>query len=156
MNIEQMINEKSQYLGYFKVDGDKMPFVRRENIRRKDIIALGDIVYFMYVDNKLMKIGKAGGKLGFAGRINTYQQGRGPYGDMTNKRIMDVMDLIDQSKIDVYAVSCPREIVKFECPLTGNEITEEVTTHQNTEKRLTHQYLAECANNELPFCNQIG
>jgi hypothetical protein len=156
MNIEQMISEKSQYLGYFKIDGDQMPFVRKENLRRKDIIALGDIVYFMYVDNKLMKIGKAGGKLGFAGRINTYQQGRGPYGDMTNKRIMDVMDLIDESKIDVYAVCCPREIIKFKCPLTGNEITEEVTTHQNTEKRLTHQYLAECVNNELPFCNQIG
>lgn len=156
MKIKQLINEKAQYLGYFTVEGDQMLFTRADGLRRKDIIALGDIVYFMFVDGDLMKIGKAGGKLGFAGRINTYQQGRGPYGDMTNKRIMDVMDLLDQSKIDVYAVTSPRQIIKFNCPLTGEEITEEVSTHQNTEKRLTHQYLAESACHELPFCNQIG
>lgn len=156
MGILNYINTSAKFIGHFTIEEEKMPFTRKEGLRRKDIIALGDIVYFMMVDGELMKIGKAGGAMGFAGRVNTYQQGRGKYGDATNRRIMEVMDTIEETRIDVYCVQCPRHMVEYTCPLTGDIIQEEVTTHKNVEARLTHKYLAEDMNNELPFCNQLN
>ena len=148
--------KNAQYIGFFTIEEEKMPFTRAEGIRRKDLIALGDVVYFMFVNDKLMKIGKAGGAMGFAGRVGTYQQGRGQYGDATNRRIMEVMDSLEETHIDVYCVQCPRHVVEYTCPLTNELIQEEITTHKNTETRLTHKFLAESASNELPFCNQLN
>jgi hypothetical protein len=148
------IKSNSKFIGHFSIEKYKMPFTRVDGIRRKDLIALGDVVYFMFVNDQLMKIGKAGGKGGFAGRANTYMQGR--YGDATNRRIMDVMDKIGETHIDVYCVQSPKKVIEYNCPLTGEVITEEVSTHKNVELRLTHKYLAEDVNNELAFCNQLN
>lgn len=156
MSFEKTILNNAKYIGSFKADGDDFKFTNAEGLRRKDLIAMGDIVYFMFVGDELMKIGKAGGKMGFAGRVGTYQQGRGKYGDATNRRIMDVLDSIEEDTVDVYCVQCPRQVVKYNCPLTGKEIVEEISTHKENETRLTHKYLSECSSNELPFCNQLN
>lgn len=156
MNFEQNVLRNTKYLGKFVMNGDEFCFKLDEGLRRKDLIAMGDIVYFMFVNNQLMKIGKAGGKMGFAGRLNTYQQGRGKYGDATNRRIMDVLDSIEEDTVEVYCVRCPRHVVEYNCPLTGHKIKEEISTHKETETRLTHKYLAESSSNELPFCNQLN
>jgi hypothetical protein len=153
MNTLEYIKNKAEFIGHFDVHGSTMTFHRREGLRRKELIEMGDMVYFMFVGGKLMKIGKAGGAQGFANRAGTYNRGRA--GDATNNRIIDIMEEIKAKRIDVYAVRAPRQSVKYECPLTGEMIVEEVPTHKNVETRLTAMYLDENTDNELPFCNQL-
>ena len=154
MSVIKNVKKNGQYIGHFDVTSDTMKFVNADGLRRKDIIALGDIVYFMFVDNKLMKIGKAGGANGFAGRVGTYNRGR--LGDATNNLIIDVMESIDADRIDVWAVQSPRETIKYKCNLTGETIAEEVPTHKNNESRYTHMFLGESTANDLPFCTQLN
>ena len=73
--VSAQISTKGTYLGYFEaekhttnVNNDKpsrsyerLTFIRADGIERRDLISMGDIVYGMYVDNKLVKVGKAGG-----------------------------------------------------------------------------------------------
>ena len=154
MSVIKNAKANGMHIGYFDVTADTMKFNYADGVRRKDIIDLGDIVYFMFVDDKLMKIGKAGGANGFAGRIGTYNRGR--LGDQTNKLILDVMEMIDADRIDVLAVQSPRKVIQYTCNLTGDEITEEVPTHKNNESRYTHMFLGESIANELPFCKQLN
>ena len=72
---------------YFK-KFSKITKIQYQFKTRKDLIAKGDMVYFMFVNSDLYKIGKAGGQHGFAGRVGTYNRGR--LGDATNNRIIDV------------------------------------------------------------------
>lgn len=156
MNFEKNVLHNTKYLGKFVMNGDEFRFKFANGLRNKDLVSMGDIVYFMFVNNKLMKIGKAGGKMGFAGRLRTYQQGRGKYGDATNRRIMDILDSIEEDTVEVYCVRCPRHTIEYLCPLTGRKIKEDISKHKEIEARLTHEYLAESSNNELPFCNQLN
>lgn len=152
--LSSQVKKKATKIGHFHVHGDTMTFNRVKGLRAKDIKALGDVVYFMYVKNKMYKIGKAGGASGFVGRAGTYNRGR--LGDATNNRIIDVMEDIGENDIDVYAVSVPRPSVEYICPLTGTIYYIEVSIHKDIEKLYTDTFLAEDSNNELPFCNQLA
>jgi len=153
MSLSQKVLEKAIHIGHFHVHGETMTFHRNDNFRAKDIKALGDVVYFMYVNDNLYKIGKAGGASGFYGRAGTYNRGR--LGDATNNRIIDVMEDIQEQNIEVYCVQIPRPVVKYTCPLT-NEVHEiPVSIHKDIESLYTDQHLFEDSANELPFCNQL-
>ena len=113
----------------------------------------GDMVYFMFVNGELMKIGKAAGNGGWYSRMGMYQ--RGMFGDQTNKLIMRVMKQIGETSIDIYAIPSPRHTVTITCPITNNEYQTEVETAKDLETKLTQAYLTESADNELPFSVQL-
>lgn len=154
MTFVENIRDRATYIGSFQIHGSTMTFHRDLDLRRKDIIAMGDMVYFMFVNGQLMKIGKAGGATGFAGRAGMYNRGR--LGDATNNRILDIMEEIGKTTIDVFAIPVPRQVVKYECPVTGEIFEMEVSIHKDIETLYTDKYLMEDASNELPFCNQLA
>ena len=145
--------EKAIHIGHFHVHGQTMRFNRKPEFRAKDIKALGDVVYFMYVKGELYKIGKAGGASGFENRAGTYNRGR--LGDATNNRIIDVMDDIQESDIEVYCVQVPRPVVEYTCPITNEVHKISVSIHKDIETLYTNNYLNEDSSNELPFCHQL-
>lgn len=151
--MEKIILKKAIHIGHFHLHGDTMTF-HRNNLSRKNLIELGDLVYFMFVNDKLYKIGKAGGASGFAGRAATYNRGR--KGNATNNRIMDIMEDIPSNNIEVYAVPIPRRVITETCPLTGEVFEIEATLHKEYESRFTTMYLDENVTNDLPFCNQLA
>lgn len=154
MTFSEKVLEKAQHIGHFHVHGSTMSFHRVEGLRHKDLVALGDVVYFMYVNGVMYKIGKAGGANGFAGRAGTYNRGR--LGDATNNRIIDVMEDIGEKNIEVYCVQVPRPVVQYTCPITEEVFEMEVSIHKNIESHYTDTYLMEDSANELPFCNQLA
>ena len=143
------------FIGSLSIDGDKMKYTKPSTLRRKDIIDMGDLVYFMVMDGQLMKIGKAGGQTGFIGRVGMYCNGITKRGDQTNVRIFRVLNESNSmsKEIEVYAIPTPRQTVSFNNPLTGETINEEVPVHGNVEKSLTAKYIE--AGYELPFSNQL-
>jgi hypothetical protein len=153
MSFAKEALKKAIHIGYFHVHGDTMTFYRKDGYRAKDIKALGDVVYFMYVKGELYKIGKAGGASGFVGRAGTYNRGR--LGDATNNRIIDVMEDIQQKDIEVYCVQIPRPVVEYTCPITGEVHQIPVSIHKDIESLYTDKYLSEDSAHELPFCNQL-
>ena len=86
MSIATLAKTNGFYVGTFKIlDNDRMSF--ETDIDRKKSIAIGDLVYFMYVDGRLMKIGKTGDASGFYGRAGLYKRGLSA-SCKTNERIM--------------------------------------------------------------------
>ena len=152
MTISDLMLQKGIYLGRFNVRGDVMDF--EPTLTYSEYIALGDVVYFMYVNNKLVKIGKAGGAKGWNVRMSQYKRGRHAK-DSTNHRIMDIMDSYGESEIEVYAVQAPRREIIMDCPLTGETFTFMVETHRELERSLTTRYLNEQPARDLPFCKQL-
>lgn len=152
MSIATLARETGIYLGRFTIRGDIMDFT--PSLTRSEYLAMGDIVYFMYVNDRLAKIGKAGGANGWYGRFNQYKRGR--EGDATNCRIMDVMEAVEESHIEVYGISSPRREIEQVCPLTGEVFTVMVETHRELERNLTNRYLDEQPAHDLPFCNQLN
>lgn len=154
MSIAKAVLDDGIFLGHFFVVAGDMKFSPRLDLKRKDMIALGDIVYFMFVDGVLKKIGKAGGKHGWACRVGTYN--RGINGDATNKLIIEEMEKIGANRIEVYAYQTPRETLSTWDPMNKSMVEIQVPTNQEYERRYTHQYLAESVENELPFCRQLN
>lgn len=156
--ILSQILQKSFYVGDFTVDENNNVEFQTE-YTRKDLISLGDLVYFMFVgddlftEDMLFKIGKAGGSNGFYGRSNMYK--RGYLGDKTNKRILDVMQDYKDKIIRVFAVQSPRQKITVTCPVRGIDLEIEVETHGAIEKSLTDAYMNEDNTNFLPFCYQL-
>ena len=153
MSISDLMLQKGIYLGRFNVRGDVMDF--EPTLTYSEYIALGDVVYFMYVNNKLVKIGKAGGAKGWNVRMSQYKRGRHAK-DSTNHRIMDIMDSYGESEIEVYAVQSPRREIQMDCPLTGETFVFMVETHRELERSLTTRYLNEQPARDLPFCKQLN
>lgn len=152
MSISDLARQTGTYLGRFTIRGDIMDF--EPAMTRSQYLAMGDVVYFMYVNDRLSKIGKAGGANGWYGRFNQYKRGR--EGDATNCRIMDVMEAIEQYHIEVYGISSPRREIEQVCPLTGETFAVMVETHRELERNLTNRYLDEEPAHDLPFCNQLN
>ena len=152
MSISNLARETGTYLGRFTIRGEVMDF--EPAMTRSQYLDMGDIVYFMYVNGHLAKIGKAGGASGWYSRFNQYKRGRD--GDATNCRIMDVMEAIEESHIEVYGISSPRSEIEQTCPLTGEVFTVMVETHRELERNLTNRYLDEEPAHDLPFCNQLN
>lgn len=152
MSIADLARQNGTYLGKFTVRGEVMDFFPA--MTRSQYLDMGDIVYFMYVNDCLAKIGKAGGVNGWYGRFNQYKRGRA--GDATNCRIMDVMEAVEECHIEVYGISSPRREIGQVCPLTGETFTVMVETHRELERNLTNRYLDEEPARDLPFCNQLN
>lgn len=154
MSIATLAKTNGFYVGMFKIlDNDKMSF--ETDIDRKKSIAIGDLVYFMYVDGRLMKIGKTGDASGFYGRAGLYKRGLSA-SCKTNERIIRIMKSIDKREIAVYAIATPRKPVEVVCPLTGKIDTVYLKTADIHEKNLTKTYLNEDSSNELPLCKQLN
>jgi hypothetical protein len=152
MSISDLMLEKGIYLGQFNLRGNVMDF--EPALTRSQYIALSDLVYFMYVNNKLVKIGKSGGADGWNDRMAQYKRGRLAE-DRTNHRIMDIMESYGESEIKVYAVQSPRREIEMACPLTGEVFIFMVQTHRELECSLTRRYLDEQPARDLPFCKQL-
>ena len=153
MNLASYAKNNGIYLGHFNLIYDQLPFTYDGPKSRAEISKMGDVVYFMYVAGKLMKIGKAGGKQGFAGRAGTYKMGRA--GDSTNNKIIDVLESINETQIHVYAFVIPKIQLPSTCPINGETIYITTSVHGEYESRYTEMYLSESAENTLPFCTQL-
>jgi hypothetical protein len=151
MSIATLARQKGIYLGKMTMRGSIIDFT--PSMTRAKFIELGDLVYFMYVNDRLMKIGKTNAAAGFYDRAQMYKRGRN--GDQTNNRIMDVMESIEETVIEIYAVLSPRESVDLVCPLTGTTETLFIKTAEAREKLLTKLYLNEEPASDLPFCMQL-
>ena len=166
MTVSTEIKQRGTYLGYFIV-GEKVVngkngershqallFTEAPGMKRRDYIAMGDIVYGMYVfKHVLQKIGKAGGKNGWAGRVGTYASD--PAKEPTNAKILRVMEeeFEPGTKIEVYGFSVPKAQSEYFCPITNETLHFEVEQHGNVEEHLTARALEE--GEDLKFCTQL-
>jgi len=165
MTVSTEIKKRGTYLGYFTVgekvvngkDGERshqaLLFTEAPGMKRRDYIAMGDIVYGMYVAESLKKIGKAGGKNGWAGRVGTYASD--PAREPTNAKILRVMDEEFEAgtTIEVYGFSVPKAQSEYFCTITNETLHFEVEQHGNVEEHLTSEALEE--GEDLIFCTQL-
>jgi len=152
MSISELA-KNAEYIGHFNVTETEIEYVTDKTY--SDFRSMGNIVYFMYVEDSLMKIGIAGGKGGWYGRVGMYKAGASKRGDATNRLILRVMKELEKSKIDIYAVSVPKMRISLTCPLTGDIIEDEVEVNRLVEQNLTERYLDESELNTLPFSKQL-
>lgn len=151
--LADQFKEKSTYLGKMSIYKDENGSQRIKFESKptwSTIRDMGDLVYFMYVGEKLMKIGKTEATNGFNDRAVTYTKGQ--LGDMTNRKIISVMQKLRRKVIDVYGISCPRQHTIIKCPISGETYIRQLSTARIVEIDLTNQYLAE--GHDLPFCTQ--
>ena len=157
MSLIEQIKAKAFKIGYFHVykswDDTHLQF-EKEYDKRLGGKTLGPVLYFLFVDGELTKIGKT---VNLGVRLSTYKQGRSR-GEATNTLIMDTMKYDDKTKDDViemYGIKVPHVDLKYKCPLTGNELNESVDMITNLERRYTHLYLAESGGKRLSMISQI-
>ena len=113
----------------------------------------GDCVYFMFVGDQLMKIGKAAAQQGWMSRANQYKVGVD--GDTTNKLILKNLKEMDRRVIEVLGIRTPRQQTTVGCVLTGVSETVEIEMAGTFEKMYTQRFLNENEENFLPFCKQL-
>lgn len=152
MSISELA-KNAEYIGHFNVTETEIEYVTDKTW--SNFRDMGNIVYFMYVEDDLMKIGIAGGAGGWYGRVAMYKAGASKRGDATNRLILRVMKELGKSKIDIYAVAIPKMQISFTCPLTGDIIEDEIEVNQRVERNLTSRYLNESELNTLPFSKQL-
>ena len=152
MSISELA-KRAEYIGYFDVTETEINYITDKTW--SNFRDMGNIVYFMYVEDSLMKIGIAGGAGGWYGRVSMYKAGASKRGDATNRLILRVMKELGKSKIDIYAVTVPKMQISLTCPLTGDIIENEVEVNRLVEQNLTHRYLSENKLHTLPFSKQL-
>lgn len=140
--------KKQIYLGSFKLNGDKIEFDRA--LDRQEMLALGDVVYFMVYGDDVLKVGKAGGGGGFYSRMGQYKRGLGA--DATNDKIIRAMNELQIECVDIYAITAPRKVHKAQC-IGGDDLIIETPTNVGLEKYylslLKEKY-------SLIFCQQFS
>lgn len=152
--------ENKTYIGQIEVNGNDMSF--HPEFTRSEFIEMGNVVYFMYVNGELQKIGIAAGKDGWYGRVGMYNKGMNKGGDATNARICRAMEQLGETTIKVYAVPVPKQKISFTNPVTGDIMETEVEVVREVEKDLTAKYLqAMSYSHEQPrecllFSNQLS
>jgi len=166
MTVANKIKKIGTYLGYFTVqeyttnlDNNKpsctytaLIFTNAEGMKTRDYLAMGDIVYGMYVNDKLTKIGKAGSSFGWYGRIKTYR--KNPEKESTNNKIISIMqeNYKKGTRIEVYGYTIPRIKTEYFDPITEETILIELPQNDSVETHLTAQ--AEEEDTDLIFCTQ--
>ena len=167
MTVSKNIRKVGTYLGYFTVQEhttnkdkpnkpsrtyEKLVFTKAEGMETRDYKAMGDIVYGMYVNGQLRKIGKAGSTNGWSGRITTY--GVDPEGERSNRKIITHIkeDFTYETRIAVYGFSVPRIRTEYFCPVTRETISVDLPQNHQVETHLTAQ--AEAEGEDLMFCTQ--
>jgi hypothetical protein len=116
MSLANNIKVKGVYLGYFTfvegIDSSGEMMMRMKfntNLTRKELLAMGDVVYGMYINDQLVKIGKAGGAAGFYNRAGTYCNPNP--NERTNKKIRSEIAkrfAFEHVQIEIYGQSIPR------------------------------------------------
>jgi len=165
-SIEAQIKKAGTYLGHFNIADhttninnnkpsrtfEKLVFTKAEGMETRDYKAMGDIVYGMYVNDTLVKIGKAGSTNGWAGRIGTY--GVDPAGEATNRKIITHLkeDFTYETDVEVYGISVPRVHSEYFCPVTKATVSIDLPRNHQVETHLTAEAEAEGIN--LMFCTQ--
>ena len=71
--LVQMLAKTGTFLGSFTVSENEIRFHRA--LTHSEYLRLGNIVYFMFVNDRLMKIGIAGGQTGWVARYGMYNLG---------------------------------------------------------------------------------
>ena len=155
--LSEQFRETADYIGtlWLSHSGTQLIWERFEGYRRKDIIAFGDVVYFLFLpelDNELVKIGMSASKNGFEGRVTTYKRST----CATSRKVLDGLKAKNVDQIDVYAIPLGREEVADVCPITGEVLRLQLSKAREYEKRYTKLFLEENSKNQLPFCKQIG
>lgn len=140
--------KKQTYLGSFTLNNNHFEFDLVKT--RQELIALGDIVYFLISGDEILKVGKAGGKVGFACRLDNYK--RGEDFDATNRLMTRVIREHNIEKVDIYAIPCPRAKSVFYDPIMEQEDIIETPTNVAIEKKYA-SLLKET--HDLKFCRQI-
>lgn len=160
MMIAQNIKNKGIYLGYFTyVDG----FDSNDNpmkclnfsgsFRWSEYVNMGDMVYGMYINDQLVKIGMTTDKKGWAGRSSTYCN-KSPY-ERTNKmfrRVLSERFNLDEVKIEVYGIQTRRETIEHFDPITNTILTVTVSMARDIEKQWTD--IAKNQGEDLYLCTQ--
>lgn len=160
MTFVDTIRSKADFLGVF-VAADDFTTIKfyspHTNEKGKGLYThfneYGDCVYFMFVGDRLMKIGKAAGGNGWIGRAQQYK--RGLRGDNTNKLILSTLKNENRYVIEILGIQTQRVGTNIVCPLTGDKVQSSIETAETLEKFYTQQYLDESEENELPFCRQL-
>jgi hypothetical protein len=165
-NVATNLTKVGTYLGYFTIQEhttnvnnnkpsrtyEKLVFTKADGMETRDFKAMGDIVYGMYVNGNLVKIGKAGSTNGWAGRIGTY--GVDPKGEATNRKIITHLkeDFTYETRVEVYGISVPRIHSEYFCPVTRETVSIELPQNHQVETHLTTE--AEAEGTDLMFCTQ--
>ena len=164
MSVSANIQKNGTYLGYFVIEEhttnknsskpsrtyERLGFVKA--LERRDYIAMGDIVYGMYVNDVLVKIGKAGSSYGWAVRLQTYAVD--PKGEATNRKIITHLkeDFTADTKVHVYGIAVPRVKSEYFCPVTNETVSIELPQNHQVETYMTS--VAEEEGEDLIFCTQ--
>ena len=146
---------KMEYIGKMKMENDgsfSMNYMNGIQSPHGYFRSMGDIVYFMIVKGRLMKIGKAGGINGWYGRFSMYGKGLLKGGDRTNKRIHAKMLELKRKGIDIFVLPVKRKTVKTKCNLTDKLLRVHVPMNGEIEDHLFHTF----KNEPLLFCQQKG
>lgn len=160
MAIAQNIKNKGIYLGQFTyVDGfdnNDNPMKRLNftgPFRFTEYVNMGDIVYGMYINDQLVKIGMTAGKKGWAGRYFTYCNNN--FDEKTNKmfrRVLGERFDLDKVKIDVYGVQSPKVTKEYFDHITNTMLTVSISMARDIEKQWTD--IAKNQGEDLYLCTQ--
>lgn len=160
MTIAQNIKNKGIYIGYFTyVDGfdnNDTPMKRLNftgSFRHTEYVNMGDIVYGMYINDQLVKIGMTASKKGWAGRYSTYCNNN--FDEKTNKmfrRVLGERFDLDKVKIDVYGVQSPKVTKEYFDPITNTMLTVNISMARDIEKQWTD--IAKNQGEDLYLCTQ--
>ena len=159
--VIKSVLDNSIYFGKLVIeqdaDGDRFkfntPYKTNRGINKKQFTEFGDVVYFMFVDNVLQKIGKAAGAHGFWDRQAEYCK-KAKYHDKTTTMIMRTLKELGQTEIEVFAVFTPKQRVESTCELTGEATVDYIEMASARESRFTTMYLKEDHGRDLLMCTQ--
>lgn len=164
-NIMSLIETNAFSIGNISVETDSLvfntPLMKSSGqVNRKAFIDMGDVVYFMVVNEVLKKIGKAAGQYGWYGRMQEY--GKTRYNksgkdcwDATTRKIYNHMIQNYEAanrKIEIYVIRTPKEKVTFTNPLTNDIMVEYIETAGTVEQSLIQ--LAYGQGYTLDFCRE--
>lgn len=120
-------------------------------INRKYFVELGDVVYAMFVQEKLVKIGKAAGMQGWYNRCSEYCKPEKMW-DRTTRKIYNWMIANNETEIKILAVQSPRIETTITSPITNNKYVKMIETAGELEQELIQE--AYRFGEDLPFCKE--
>ena len=152
------ILSKFMPIGKFVIRNNKFEFetnYRKSSgqINRKHFVELGDIVYAMFTQGKLVKIGKAAGMQGWYGRCNEYCKPEKMW-DRTTRKMYNWMIKNNETEITIVAIQSPRIETTITSPITQNKYTKMIETAGELEQELIQE--AYRFGEELAFCKEIA
>lgn len=163
MSYAAKIKSKAKHIGKLHFSEDVIKFTTHNikssgQINRKYFHALGDVVYFFFINDKLMKIGKAAGAGGWYSRMHEYTKNRynksgKEYWDATTRKIYNFMMDRKYENLDVYAIQSFRISEKVKSPISGKTRHIEIETAKDLEQMLIQEAMN--AGEDLPFCREI-